>query len=319
MTDVRLETDPTTLHTTLSILYTHAMSVSYFAREQVCVGRDVGGWAREVTPELIEHYGEGTGDRHPWYTGESPFGGPVAPALLFHSEVYRDLSWYLPNLVGNLHARQEWDLFHPMRVGQRVRTRSTIVERYRRRNRDYVVNEVLITDDNGRWLQRSRTHQSFLVEDAGDAIVVDKQRERRDDRRFEIGAGAGEELPALSKTATIAMCRAFSGPIPNYHNDREMARAWGFPDIVVQGMMSLCFLSELMTRNFGGGWLAGGKLDVRLVNVLWGEETVAVRGKVREQLAEGSLTRVVLDVWCEKRDGTRTVIGSASAVRQDSG
>jgi len=291
------------------------MSTSFFSREEICVGRDVGGWTHEVTPEAIAHYGEGTGDRHEWYTGESPFGGPVAPALLYHSEVYRDLSWYLPNLIGNLHARQEWELFAPMRVGQRVRTRSTIVERYRRRNRDYVVNEVLITDEDGRWLQRSRTHQSFLIEDTGAAIVVDKDRERRDDRRFEIGSGDGEELTALTKTATIPMCKAFSGPVPNYHNDREMARAWGFPDIVVQGMMSICFLSELMTRHFGHGWFCGGKMDLRLVNVLWGEETVSVRGKIREQLPEGSATRVVVDVWCEKADGTKTVLGTASAVK----
>jgi 3-hydroxybutyryl-CoA dehydratase len=268
----------------------------------------VGGWTHEVTPELIAHYRSGTDD---YSTGPEQ----IAPALLLHSEVYRDLSWYLPNLIGNLHARQEWELFHPMRVGERVRTRSTIVERYRRRNRDYVVNEVLITNEDGRWLQRSRTHQSFLVDDAGAAIVVDKDRERRDDRRFEVGSGGGEELPLLSKTATIPMCMAFSGPTRNYHNDREMARAWGFPDIVVQGMMSICFLSELMTRSYGQGWFYGGKMDVRLVNVLWGEETLAVRAKVRETAPEGSATRVIHDVWCEKPDGTKTIVGTASALR----
>ena len=50
-----------------------------------------------------------------------PVGAPVAPALILHSEVYRDLSWYL-NIFGNLHARQEWELFQPMLVGDRVRT-----------------------------------------------------------------------------------------------------------------------------------------------------------------------------------------------------
>ena len=94
-----------------------AMPIEFFPSSEVFVGRDMGGRRAEVTAADVERYGEGTGDRHPWYGGESPFGGPVAPALLYHSEVYRDLSWYLPNLIGNLHAKQEWDLFAPMPVG----------------------------------------------------------------------------------------------------------------------------------------------------------------------------------------------------------
>src|SRR6185503_1491622 len=132
-----------------------------FATPDVFVGRDVGGREDSVSTTDVARYEAGTGDTNPWYHEASPFGAPVAPALLYHSEVYRDLSWYLPNLIGNLHARQEWELFHPAHVGNTVRTRATIVERYRKRNRDYVVNEVLITDAGGRWLQRSRTHQSF--------------------------------------------------------------------------------------------------------------------------------------------------------------
>src|SRR5690349_1851254 len=111
-----------------------AMASAFFPPEAVYVGRDLGGRRTTVTPADVARYGDGTGDRHPWYRGDSPFAGPVAPALLYHSEVYRDLSWYLPNLIGNLHAKQEWDVFAPMPLGAAVRTRSTIVGRYRKRN-----------------------------------------------------------------------------------------------------------------------------------------------------------------------------------------
>lgn len=287
---------------------------------EVYVGRDMGGREYTITPSLVGRYLEGTDDRADIYE-KSPFDVAVAPPLLFHSEVYADLGWYLPNLIGNLHAKQEWELFHPMRLGEVVRTRSTVVERYTKRNREYLVNEVLITDASGRWLQRSRTHQSFLIENytppsAGDAsYVVDKSREKQSDRRFVVGEGDGPDLEALSKTITLPMCQAFSGPHRNYHTDREMARAMGFPDVVVQGMMSVCFISELMTRSFGAGWYCGGKLNVSLVNVVWPEDRLAVRGKVREELAEGGKTRVVCDVWCEKADGVKTIVGTASALR----
>jgi acyl dehydratase len=282
---------------------------------EVFVGRDMGGHEYAITPHAVRAYEDGTEDRHAWYHGPSPFGGPIAPALLFHSEVYKNLAWYLPNLIGNLHAKQEWELFHPMLVGDTVRTRSTVVERYVKRNREYVVNEVLITDSGGRWLQRSRTHQSFLIEAGRAGFVVDKDREKRPERKFVVGEGTGADLEQAEKTITLAMCQAFSGPHRSYHTDREMAQALGFPDIVVQGMMSVCFVSEIMTRNFGAGWLCGGKLNVSLVNVVWPNDRLLVRGKVREEVPEGATTRVHADVWCEKADGVKTIVGTASALR----
>src|SRR5262249_10358122 len=150
-----------------------------------------------------------------------------------------------------------------------------------------IVNEVLITDAGGRWLQRSRTHQSFLVSDERQGYAVDHDREKRSDRKFTIGDGPGPDLEPLARTVSQAMCDAFSGPVKNYHNDRELAQALGFPDIVVQGMMPICFVAELMTRSFGAGWFLGGKLDVNLVNVVWCGDSLSVRGRVREEAPEG--------------------------------
>lgn len=279
---------------------------SLFAPNEVHVGQDVGGRTFSITRDAVERYRAGT-------ASDVDHAG-FAPALVFHSEVYRDLSWYLPNLIGNLHARQEWELFHPFRAGQVVTSRTTVVERYRKRNRVYIVAEVLFTDADGRWLQRSRTHQSFLAEGPTDEMVVDRDREKRSDRRFELPEGDGEEIAMAPRTITHPMCEAFSGPVKNYHTDQEMARALGFPDIVVQGMMSVCFLADLMTKRYGVGFLAGGKLDVRLVNVVWPRDTLKVRGKVREVVGEGSRRRAHVDVWCAKPDDTVTIIGTASAL-----
>lgn len=277
-----------------------------FFPDQVHVGQDLGGREFTVPAEDVVRYREGTAN--------AAAGTDPAPPLLYHSEVYRRLDWYLANIIGNLHARQEWELFQPLRVGDVVRSHSTVVERYRKRNRDYVVNEVLFTDAAGRWLQRSRTHQSFLAEDPGDEMVVDREREKRSDRRFDLPTGAGAVTGLIPRRITHAMCEAFSGPAKSYHTDVEMARALGFPDIVVQGMMSVCFASDLMTKRYGVGFLAAGKLDVRLVNVVWPGDVVTTSGKVREVVAEGARRRAHLDVWCAKADGTVTVIGTASAI-----
>jgi acyl dehydratase len=273
---------------------------------EVHVGQDLGGREIVVSADDLARYRDGTATEG---AGDDP-----APALLYHSEVYRDLSWYLPNLIGNLHARQEWALFEPFAVGDPIRSRVTVVERYRKRKRDYVVAEVLFTTPAGRWLQRSRTHQSFLADIPGDEMIVDRDRERRDDRRFAVPDTGVEAIPTQTRTITHAMCTMFSGPVANYHTDQAMARALGFPDIVVQGMMSVCFVAETVTARFGAGFHRGGTLDVRLVNVVWPNDMLTTHGMIRELVVEGSRRRALLDVWCAKADGTITVIGTATAL-----
>ena len=285
-------------------------------RDAIDVGRFYGRRELDISPELVQAYSEGVGDFNPWYYGDSPFGAAVAPALILHSEVYRDVSWYL-SFYGNLHARQEWELFQPIMVGDRVTASRTIVDRYFKRDREYVVNEVSVLGEDGRLLNRGRTHQSFLVKLGGEGPVVDKEREKRSDRRFDIeAADGGEELSGVSKAITLEMCKKFSGPAKNYHNDVDEARKLGFPDIVVQGMMSLCFLSEMMTERFGAGWYRGGRMNANLVNVLWGGDTVTARGLVTEATLEGGRRRSHMQIWCEKADGTRVVVGTASALEE---
>jgi acyl dehydratase len=275
--------------------------------EPVAVGKDLGGHEYEIDPERVALYETGTGDHNPLYR-------EVAPGLLFHSECYTFLQdWYLPNLVGNLHAKQEWELFGVAHLGERVRSRAFVAERYRKRTRDYVVCETLLFGATGAVLLRGRTHQSFLT-DLPEGVVVDREREKSAGRRFEVGGGQGREIMTEPRRITLEMCRAFSGPGENYHTNREMARALGFPDIVVQGMMALCFLSGLLTREYGHGWLRGGKMAVSLVNVVWCEDVVTARAKVRDETAEGPRTRAHLDVWCEKEDGTKVVVGTASTL-----
>jgi hypothetical protein len=63
------------------------------------------------------------------------------------------------------------------------------------------------------------------------------------------------------------------------------------------------------------GFIEGGKLSLKLTNVLWVDETVRVHGKLRESVREGTRERVHCDVWVEKLDGSRVLLGSASALK----
>jgi len=281
--------------------------------EPAFVGRHCGSAVHEIRRGVVAFYAEALDDH-------SPLWKEIAPPLLHHSECYKFLGdWYLKNLFGNLHARQEWELFAPIKIGSRVRSRSTIIERYTKRGRDYVVNETDLMDaDEGRLLVRGRTHQSFLPPKARrpeSEFVVDEQTAARKEPRAPFPSAAGPNLPLIKKSVDARRCWMFSGPGKNYHTDREAAKQLGFPNIVVQGMMSTCFLSQVMGDHFGLGWIVGGKMDVRLTNVLWVDETVTAHAKIREESPEGSRTRVHCDVWVDKDDGTRIALGTASATR----
>jgi len=279
--------------------------------EPARVGRHCGANTYTPTREVVAFYADAVDDPSPLYA-------ELAPSLLYHSECYRFVGeWYLANLFGNLHARQDWELFGPIAIGEPVRTRSTIVERYAKRGRDYVVNETdVVAASDGRLLVRGRTHQSFLPKrDAPAAgFVVDASTPARKGAQEPFPTATGRELAAVEKVVDARRCWMFSGPGRNYHTDREAAHGLGFPDIVVQGMMTTCFVAQVMQDAFGRGWVEGGRMSVKLVNVLWVDEAVSAHGRVREEVREGDRTRVHCDVWVDKGDGTRILAGAASAL-----
>ena len=281
------------------------------------VGRHCGSSTYTIEKETVRFYQDALGDHHPLHDR-------FAPPLLYHSECYKFLGqWYLKNLFGNLHGQQDWELFAPIPVGGKIRSRSTIIDRYEKRGRDWIVNETDLMSaeagDEGKLLVRGRTYQSFLPpRDSAEAeFVVDKSTAGKKEPRPPFPTATGPDLDSVTKLIDDRRCWMFSGPEKTYHTDRDEAKKLGFPSIVVQGMMSTCFVSQVMQDQFGMGWLQGGKMSVKLTNVLWVDETVTTHARIREEKQEGSSTRVHCDVWVEKEDGVRVILGTASALRDE--
>jgi 3-hydroxybutyryl-CoA dehydratase len=276
------------------------------------VGLDCGSRSYTVDRPMVDKLVGALREPHPYYEGPTPFGGPVAPALLFHSEVYVDRRWYLPNLHGFLHARQEFENFAPIFLDEKVTTHTMVAERYAKRDREYVVCESLVLGNDGRICSRGRTHQSFLKPEVISATTV--KGSTRSARSFAVGQGEYLEcLDPIEKTIDLDMCDRFSGPRLSLHNDITEAKKYGFERVLVQGMLSICLVSEMMTRRFAAGWLQGGKMTVNLVNPVWEGETIRVCGRVKSRVKEGARDRASLEVWCEKSDGTVVLVGNASA------
>jgi acyl dehydratase len=279
----------------------------------VYIGKDLGTIDLTVTDDMIQQYIRGLDEPNPWYTADSPFGGPVAPVIVFQDVSSRFKGWYLDNLFGNLWMRQEWHIYAPTRVGQTLCCSARVADRYRKRDRDVVALEVQVHDNAGNLVARGVQHQSFLAEQSsGEVDLRDPQAKEGAKKHTE---PTGEPLSLeLKKAFTEEMCNAYFFTKRSYHNDKEESKKLGFSDVVVGGRMTLSCVTELLTRHFGRGFYLDGHLDVKFTNVLWPNEPFTMRGVITGRHIDNGKTRAQVAVFGEKADGTKIIVASASAL-----
>eukprot|EP01046_Picozoa_sp_COSAG06_P003327 COSAG06_NODE_129_length_22602_cov_7.116318_5_plen_360_part_00 len=300
------------------------------------VGDFLGSTLIPFDEARVEEYIYRTDDRNEWYTtGNNPYGAPVAPACLLPSHDSIEIStWWMPNMHGNLHAKQQWEFFAPVMVGQTVLASRTFADKYQKRGRLYTVAEVLFTDPNtGRLFAKQRHHQSFVEAQTEEAIeawntntsdksqgtVIKKDRERMPNPG-EVGEHV-ELFGPVRHDVDQDLCERFAGSkagdgFGNGHLDIDEAKAMGFPGIVTVGVLSVAFLAELMTQRFGRGFFEGGTLDLKLVRPLWMGQVCEAWGVVREwQVDPNGKTRrkAICEIWTSDEEGTVTIVGDATA------
>jgi acyl dehydratase len=125
----------------------------------------------------------------------------------------------------------------------------------------------------------------------------------------------GQELPPLVKDVLQRKIDAYSGVRPRYiHSDEAFARTKGFAAPLAQAMMSTAYVSEMMTRFAGAGFVKGGRLSMAFVKPVLAGDRLTVHGRVKERQPEHGRTRVVVEVWCENQHGDTTAVGTASGL-----
>ena len=126
----------------------------------------------------------------------------------------------------------------------------------------------------------------------------------------------GQELPVLEKEPSQRRIDAYSGVRPrSIHTDEDWARQKGFRTTLAQGMMSTAYVSEMMTRFLGAGFVKGGTMSMTFVKPVYAGDRLTVRGVVKELRPESGGRRVVVEVWCQNQRGEKTAVGTASGLR----
>ena len=131
-----------------------------------------------------------------------------------------------------------------------------------------------------------------------------------------VTAGAvsiGQELPSLARHPTQRRIDAYSTVrAHSIHSDEAWAQAKGFRTCLAQGMMSTAYVSDMMTRFLGAGFVKGGRMSIAFVKPVYAGDRLTVRGVVKDKREVEGRTHVVVEVTCTNQHGQQTAIGTAS-------
>ena len=132
-----------------------------FNYDSLRVGEVLGIREVTITREMIATCADAIESTHPWYSKSSPYGAPVAPPTIFDNESLNMLD-RVYDRFGSIHAKQSWEFLRPVRLGEHVTLRVSIVDKYMRRERPYLVMELTAVNGDGDVLCRS-VHTSLMT------------------------------------------------------------------------------------------------------------------------------------------------------------
>ncbi|MDO9438181.1 MaoC family dehydratase [Hydrogenophaga sp.] len=116
------------------------------------------------------------------------------------------------------------------------------------------------------------------------------------------------ELPPISRT-TLALFAGASGDHNPIHIDIDFARSAGMKDVFAQGMLSMAYLSRVLTQ-----WVPQRQLlsyGVRFAAITQLGDRIRCTGKVVEKLERAGKRCVRLEVTAAKASGEVTLAGEA--------
>jgi acyl dehydratase len=131
--------------------------------------------------------------------------------------------------------------------------------------------------------------------------------------RFE-DVKVGDQLPSyvhesVTRTDLVKYAGA-SGDYNPMHHDETLATKAGMPSVFAHGMFSMGLLSNVLVSWAGPGSVK--RYDVQFRAITWPADKVTCTGKVTGKREEGGQKLVDVELTCETKPGTRSIIGNAT-------
>ena len=132
-----------------------------FDYDTIEIGEILGQKEVLITDEMIRTSAHAIESTRPWYYDDSPFGGRIAPPTIFDNDTLNILDETYQRF-GSIHAKQAWEFKNPLRVGKRVSLTVKVIDKYYKRERPYLVMELVAIDEDGVEICRS-VHTSLMT------------------------------------------------------------------------------------------------------------------------------------------------------------
>ncbi len=116
------------------------------------------------------------------------------------------------------------------------------------------------------------------------------------------GLKVGDMLPNISKCVQreqLVKYSEVSGDKNPIHLSDDFAKTTQFGGIIAHGMLTLAFVSELMTNAFGIDWLRSGCLKVRFKGAAYLGDRLLVSGEISQVESLGEITNLTCSVSVE--------------------
>ncbi|MBF7083675.1 MaoC family dehydratase [Desulfallas sp. Bu1-1] len=127
----------------------------------------------------------------------------------------------------------------------------------------------------------------------------------------------GQQINPVSKRITQEKINKYaraSGDFNPLHLDEEFARKTMFKGTIAHGLLSVAYISEMMTNWLGDDWLEGGELEVTFLLPVRPGDVITAGGRVIECVRTGSATKVVCEVYCKNQRDEMVIKGTTSCL-----
>jgi 3-hydroxybutyryl-CoA dehydratase len=102
-----------------------------------------------------------------------------------------------------------------------------------------------------------------------------------------------------------------SGDFNPIHVDESFAAKTPLGGTIAHGMLSLAYVSEMMTSAFGRGWLSGGKLRAKFKESARPGDTLTITGEIFCIEQESNVSYANCTYECRNQKGEVIVVGEA--------
>ncbi len=324
------------------------------AFDAIEVGKDLGSYPWSFTEDEVDLYSMAHTEFHEWYNIESPFGGRVAPpSITYRFPRWRFAEVYWVRGLFVAWENEQLDVLRPgVEYVWSGRISDAYVKRDRewvwhewecrtakdgelvtRTRRGHVLDYLKRSDAR---IQSEQTLDDSPSEHADEAeryMAPRWNRDRPGPRELPISTGAplagltavGAELPPVSHQYTWRYSRDWYDLLAlpshsqamrefNIHTDARAAAREGLDAPTTIGPLPASQISRMMLTSFGQGWLRGGSFRLRFIRQMGLDDFLTAKGTVVDVSDEDAGTRIQCEVWVENHRGTKTVVGSATAL-----